>query len=113
MKIPKKLKKLSRADQGDLIFRIVKLGEELGEVQEAYLRMVGRKSASGKTKEQLRADVVEELVDTMIMTMDVLCGLKFTKKKKLRKLIKAKLEKWENSVKNYPEQNKTPAPVDL
>lgn len=105
MKIPKKLIKLSKADNGTLVDRALKLCEETGEVAQASLRISGRKGKRGKSFKELHMDVVEEAVDVMIMAFDVLSHTNFTNERKLDRLINKKLKKWQKSIKDDPEQN--------
>lgn len=105
MKIPKKLLRLSSADNGTLTERALKLCEEAGEVAEASLRLAGRKSNKGRKTEEMRLHVVEEAIDAIIMGMDILNHMNFTNPRKIKRLINQKLQKWQRSVTDDPEQN--------
>lgn len=48
--------------------RILKLGEEFGEVSEAYLSVSSQKNSKNKTWDNVR----EELVDLLVITIDTL-----------------------------------------
>lgn len=99
MKIPNKLIKLSRADKGTLSDRIHKLHEEAGEVTEGYLRLKGRKNNRGRNKNDMYKHIIEETIDTLIMTMDILTYMGFTRSRDIERLVDRKLNKWDNTLK--------------
>lgn len=71
---------------------LIKLGEETGELNEAYLRSIGYKK--GKDTDAL-SDMQEECVDSLIMVLDIANKLKISKPQ-LYKLLDKKLDKWES-----------------
>ncbi len=86
---------------GTLWRRIAKLGEEYGEIWEAYLNVTSAQNGKGKTWE----DVREELVDITIVAIDTLATrLPIDEgktdeeiKDEIMAVLKKKLDKWEIS----------------
>lgn len=73
--------------------RILKLHEEVGELSEGFLSLVGYKK-SDQTKEEILDNMHGEVVDIDIMKK--VLGNRFgLSKKKRKKLLKEKLEKWQ------------------
>lgn len=81
----------------DILRRICKTQEELGELAEAYLQLTSKTNYKKKTYE----DVVEESVDTAIMALDVALSMSQTfhvtetfTKDYVRKMFETKIHKW-------------------
>lgn len=85
-------------DERNVLRRIVKLGEEKGEVAEAYLGVTSDANLKGKTWD----NVIEELADVIIVAADIV----FTDfqgedlmpdqlEERLTDMIRLKLEVWE------------------
>lgn len=98
MRIPKLLIKLSRKDNGTLTDRVLKLNEEAGELAEAAIILSGRKNPK-KDKpflEDQHDHVIEEAVDVLIMSMDILSHMDASNSQ-INKCIQNKLKKWERN----------------
>lgn len=64
---------VSSKDSGDLVDRIVKLGEEAGEVASAYGTYSGYKiPKKNMTKVQAFENIKEECIDSIIVCLDIL-----------------------------------------
>lgn len=100
MKIPKLLIHLSNTDNGELTDRALKLCEESGEVAEAALRLKGRKNNKGYKPKAMQDHVIEEAVDVMIMSMDILNMMCCTDPEQIDAIIHKKLKKWQRQVRN-------------
>lgn len=78
--------------------RLLKLGEEYGEANQAYLSVSSEKNGKNKTWD----DVREELVDVLVVDLDLLCHqfpdedeLTFEKRMEvIEKILDRKLKKW-------------------
>jgi len=85
-------KSLGMLQEGSIPTSLIKLGEEVGELNEAYLRSIGYKKGKESDANQ---DLKEECVDTLIMILDIANKLDITKKE-LYTLLDIKLDKWES-----------------
>ena len=90
--IPTKLRKVSRLEPKTLVERGLKLAEETGELAAEIFKLEGKKK-SDKNKKQILADLREEAVDCLIMSMDILAHTK-TSNRQIKRLFNKKLEKW-------------------
>ena len=91
-----RIQKIGRVIDGTDL-RIIKLGEEFGELCEAYLKLIEFKDPKGKTKEELENHLLEEGCDTLIMIMDILAAKGFTRED-IIKMTNKKLDKWERQL---------------
>lgn len=90
-----KLSQLTAADNSDVFKRSTKLGEEYGEFCAALLEEDGFKvSKVKKTKDELREHVLEEGIDTIIMTLDILRHQGFGWNE-MSDMLEVKLDVWE------------------
>lgn len=89
-------------ENGNIPTSLIKLGEETGEFNEAYLRSISYKRGKGTDPER---DMKEECVDTLIMILDIANKLDMSKKE-LYVLLDAKLDKWENKYCTNGEETK-------
>jgi len=85
--------------------KIIKLGEESGEVAQAFLELDGAKnvSASASTEDKVM-EVIEECGDTINVALDIIFALKKQNKissSDISELFDSKLDKWERKQKNY------------
>jgi NTP pyrophosphatase (non-canonical NTP hydrolase) len=98
MKIPNKLRKVSKLEPKNLKSRGLKLGEEYGELVTEILKYKGEKG-SEKTADEILIDLKEEAVDCLIMSLDILvytgCSDKY-----IAKILNKKLDKWMKNVSN-------------
>lgn len=78
--------------KGSIPTSLIKLGEEVGELNEAYLRSIGYKKEKESDANQ---DLKEECVDVLIMALDIANKLDMTKTE-LYDLFDKKLDKWES-----------------
>lgn len=92
MKIPRKLKRISKLEPKSLAERGLKLCEENGELAAEIFKLLGKKKTNQSKKETLE-HLREEAVDCLIMAMDILVNVK-TSDKVMSRLINAKLDKW-------------------
>lgn len=98
MKVPKKLRKVSKLEQKNLFGRSIKLGEEYGELMAEVLKYKGEKG-SNKSPEEILKDLQEEAVDCLIMAIDILVYTG-AKDKDITKTLHRKLDKWLKNVSN-------------
>ncbi len=92
MKIPNKLRRISKLESKSLAERGLKLGEEYGELAAEIFKLLGKKSTN-QTKKETLEHLREEAVDCLIMSLDILVKVK-TSDKDVRRLLNAKLDKW-------------------
>ena len=86
-------KYLSILEDSDLSTKIIKLGEEKGEINEAYLRSISyKKPVPGKNPEE---DINEECVDVLIMCLSILASRGVTEEQILATM-DTKMDKWQN-----------------
>ncbi len=79
------LDEVNGTSEHELALRLLKLSEEVGEVTEAYIGMVGQNPRKGVT--HTREDVAEELCDVMITAMVALCSFADDPERALRSKI--------------------------
>ena len=87
--------------------RLLKLGEEYGEACQAFLSVSSENNGKNKTW----ADVREELVDVLVVTVDLLChdlpdepeSNVVSKAKIVTDLLDRKLDKWTKKIKKKQE----------
>jgi len=90
--------------------RMLKLGEEYGEACQAFLSI----SSESNSKKKSWADVREELVDVLVVTLDLLCHQMpdekdMTAEEKLASITKVldrKLDKWAKKIKKSEDTSK-------
>ncbi len=92
MKIPRKLRIISKREPKTLVERGLKLTEENGELAAEIFKLIGKKKTN-QTKKETLAHLKEEAVDCLIMAMDILVKVGVTDKE-ITKLLKAKMDKW-------------------
>ncbi len=95
----KRVEQLSEGDaEVPLYQKIIKLGEESGEIDQAFLRYVGAlnvsKSAEADDEETLGLKLLEECCDVMNVTMDIINFLGFSDED-VKKMFEKKLAKWQ------------------
>lgn len=95
--IPKKLRKISKLTEKNLVERLAKLTEESGELAAEILKYKGLKQTD-KTVKEVRADLEEEAVDTLIMGLDIVAYLEMSDTK-VRRLLSKKMKKWLDGLK--------------
>lgn len=92
-----KIHDLVRKENSTLSDKIIKLGEEKGEIDEAFLRFNGYKkvdpSTGKKSGEDAREDISEECVDAIIMCLSILIDNNMTLSE-IEDLMSAKIDKW-------------------
>lgn len=102
----KRIKKLTKGDMEVPIYqKIIKLGEESGEVSQAFLELDGAKnvSASASTEDKVM-EVIEECGDTINVALDIIFALQKQhdiNQEDIRNLFDSKLDKWERKQKAY------------
>jgi NTP pyrophosphatase (non-canonical NTP hydrolase) len=96
--IPKRLRKLSKAADRDLIARGLKLSEECGELSAEILRYHGLKGANGKSQTIILDNLRLEAVDCLIMALDILVHTN-TPKEQIDQIMTDQLDKWEKQLK--------------
>jgi hypothetical protein len=68
-----RVKKISSKDQGTLADRVIKIMEEVGEIAAAHGILTGYKVPKKEwTETEVRENIKEECVDTMIMLFDIM-----------------------------------------
>jgi NTP pyrophosphatase (non-canonical NTP hydrolase) len=98
MKIPKRVKQVSRKERKSLVSRGLKLNEEAGELAAEILKFVGEKGAKGKSKKEILADLHLEAVDCLLMAMDILVHTGASEKV-ISRIMNSQLNKWERNFK--------------
>jgi len=102
----KRIRKLTEVDIDVPIYqKVIKLGEESGEVAQAFLELDGAKnvSASASTEDKIM-EVIEECGDTINVALDIIFALQthnHINSEYIRKLFDSKLDKWERKQNNY------------
>jgi|ERR1035437_6222056 NTP pyrophosphatase (non-canonical NTP hydrolase) len=81
---------LGKLQDGNLPTSLIKLGEETGELNEAYLRSIEYKSSEGTDPVM---DMKKECADGIIMLLDIAQKLEMSENE-LYELLEEKLEKW-------------------
>jgi NTP pyrophosphatase (non-canonical NTP hydrolase) len=108
------INRIHRLSEGDksvpMYQKIIKLGEEAGEVAAAFLEYDGAKnvSASSSTEEKVMG-VLEECCDTINVSMDIINALtrdNYELEKAVVELFQKKLDKWERKQTLYTEPEK-------
>jgi len=91
------LERLSVGDSNiELSYKVIKLGEEAGEVGHAFLAYVGSKNASKSALNgDLRENILEESCDVMNIAMDIINVMGFTDEE-VKAMFLKKLKKWEH-----------------
>lgn len=101
-----RIHRLSERDKDVPIYqKIIKLGEEAGEVSAAFLELDGAKnvSASSSAEEKVMG-VLEECCDVINVSMDIINALTrddYEMEKAVVELFQKKLDKWERKQKEY------------
>jgi len=100
-----KIRELSGRDgeSGAIHRQIIKLQEEVGETSAAYLAYVGAGNASATSlnKDDLRMELLEEVLDTMIVGADLVNALSVPgDEKEVKDLADRKLLKWSSKLSN-------------
>lgn len=98
----KKVKELTIKDSKNSLERkLMKIGEECGELNQAALAYVGASNASrgstGFSDRELRLNLLEEACDVLNSTMNVIFNEKFTDAE-IRNMFDRKLSKWESKL---------------
>ena len=90
------MERLSAVDSKvDFGYKIIKLGEEYGELSQAFLAYAGAKNASKSSLNgDLSKNVLEEACDVMNVAMDIINNLPY-RNEEVAEMFKRKLEKWE------------------
>ena len=96
--IPKTLRKVSRLEPKNLVERGLKLCEENGELAAEIFKLLGKKK-SQVTKKQTLANLREEAVDCLIMSMDILAHTN-TSNRQVKRLFDKKMKKWLDKMEN-------------
>jgi NTP pyrophosphatase (non-canonical NTP hydrolase) len=73
--------------------KLIKLSEEIGELNQAYLRLINLKT---KTLDDPKTLFIEESCDCFIAVLDVLAHNQYNKNK-IKQIFNKKLKKWEIS----------------
>lgn len=97
MKIPKRIKKISRLEKKTLVERGLKLNEEAGELAAEILKLKGLKGSS-KSKKEILYDLHLEAIDCLLMAMDILVHTKASEKR-IEQIMNSQLDKWERGFK--------------
>lgn len=103
--IPKRLRKLSKLADRDLMARGMKLSEECGELSAEILKYYGLKGTKGKTKQEVLDHLRLEACDCLIMAMDILVHTD-TSSSQLNEIVTKQLDKWEGQVKSRSSRKK-------
>lgn len=88
-----KIKTIQSIEKAALSDHIIKLQEELGEISESYLLMTGYKLPK-QSKEQEKMHLIEETVDSIIVSMAILAAAGASNNY-VEFMLKNKIEKWE------------------
>jgi NTP pyrophosphatase (non-canonical NTP hydrolase) len=83
-----------------LMERMVKLGEEHGELAAALLQRNGLKGAKGKTPSEVEENILEEACDMIIILATILSEYDFVSKD-ISRMIDIKLEKWRHNIQKH------------
>jgi NTP pyrophosphatase (non-canonical NTP hydrolase) len=97
VKIPKRVKKISRLEKKSLVERGLKLNEEAGELAAEILKLKGLKGSS-KSKKEILFDLHLEAIDCLLMAMDILVHTKASEKR-IEQIMNSQLDKWERGFK--------------
>jgi hypothetical protein len=97
MKIPKRVKKVSKMEKKSLVERGLKLNEEAGELSAEILRWEGLKGTRGKTQKEIMYDLHLEAVDCLLMAMDILVHTGATERR-IKAIMDSQLDKWMEGV---------------
>lgn len=93
-----KLEMLSEHDKVvPLANKIIKLGEESGEVAQAYLAFCGSKNVS---KSASQDDLLEECCDVINVVIDIINNLSVTDEE-VKAMFDKKLNKWGSKINKY------------
>lgn len=98
MKIPARVKKISRLETKTLLARGLKLNEEAGELAAEILKLEGLKGSNGKNRKEILYDLHLEAVDCMLMAMDILVHTGATEKR-IASIMDSQLTKWTKGTK--------------
>lgn len=101
-----RIHKLSKGDKSVPLYqKIIKLGEESGEVAQAFLEYDGAKNVSkSASAEEKTLGVLEECCDVLNVTMDIINCLTeddYKMEQAVVDLFQKKLDKWESKQKKY------------
>lgn len=88
---------LSKKEPKTTVERMVKLGEEHGELCAAILQRHGLKGAKGKTPEEVEENILEEVSDMIIILATILAEYNF-ESKDVADMIDMKIEKWMRNI---------------
>lgn len=99
MKIPKKVRQVSKLERRSLLARGLKLNEEAGELAAEILKYLGEKGKNGKTKEEVLDHLRLEGIDCLLMSMDILCHVG-TSDKQITSIMNSQLAKWKSGLKD-------------
>ena len=93
----KEHKTLSEIDKStDIAYKMLKLGEESGEAQSAYLAYAKAPNAS-KSETGTFENLIEEVIDCILVSYDILNKLN-VKEEIIKEISDRKLKKWENKL---------------
>lgn len=94
------LREVSDRDENPLYLKIIKLSEEAGEVSAAFLDLDASPNASASAStDNPRSAVIEEVCDTILVSMDILYSLGATDTE-IREMMDRKLSKWNKKFHN-------------
>ena len=92
------VKLVSPIEKSDLTKKGLKLNEEVGELSAEILKLVDYKYHND-SKEQIRDNLLQESVDSLIMIFDILTSQNYTKEEVVN-VSEQKIEKWLNQINN-------------
>lgn len=91
------IQNVSNYEKFGLLERVCKLQEEVGELSAETLKLVGFKN-SDLSKKEISNKILLETVDCLIMTMDILSTMKYSKED-IIKTADAQINKWISNLK--------------
>jgi len=98
MRIPKRVRKVSKLETKSLVARGLKLNEEAGELAAEILKLEGMKGARGKSRKEILYDLHLEAIDCLLMAMDILVHTGATEKR-INQIMNSQLDKWAKGTK--------------
>jgi len=95
------VKEVSHLEDPDIVKKGLKLAEEVGELSAEILKLTGYKytNPSDVPGEEVRNNLLEEAVDSLIMVFDILVNQGYTKEEIIKTSHK-KVNKWLSQIEN-------------
>jgi NTP pyrophosphatase (non-canonical NTP hydrolase) len=97
MKIPDRLRELTKRENKNLLGHLAYLMQEVGETATEISCFYGQKATNDKLS-VTETKIVEETMDSIIVAMAILSEIGHTDEKELERIMQKKLAKWEASL---------------